>query len=661
MMSDHWKILANILGTPGPAEPVATDLTKKRTETEIASPAKDNSSFVSPTSTSKRDPLAEIVESMPDPTVPGFDVPERAAAPAPPAKRSAWDTLIGTLGIKSVPDEVVAVKAAPPRQEDVRPAAFAEPVRRDEPLKRQTPSRGFGSGLVNDPDADDEAPPTPVQAPMRSERRPPRPSRDEPARPSRDEPARPSRDEPARVSRNEPARASRDEPKRTDAVDRAPRRSSEAPKEDRDPQRSARSGFADGLIDWDDVDDGESIFVGGGADDLIDDDDEKPETVRNAGTPRDEDSQGRGRGRRGGSRNRGREDRPREDRPRDVEAREPDAIGWDAGFVDDDEPAPARNQTAPTDSRGRREPRESRGNSGRQEPSSREPADRDAPRRETSERGGAEREVTPRRERDPIAPTEKSTADEDRQGGRRGQRQRMSVDDSSPRAESTREPASREPSSRDASRREPSRREPSRGRRSEPLPDIDFVDDDMTIDDDVSVVETSDAGGDETDQVARPRRRRGRRGRGGRDRDDKEVGRQASSDDVDDGDVDESESFGAEIEPEFLDDADDLFGEIVEPPKEEDRPSRGRRRPRGRGDARDREITAAADSDRPASEPAGVQVAAPGARHRNVPTWLDTINLLVDSNIERHKRTGGSQRSPQGRGGRSDRDRDDRR
>ena len=83
--------------------------------------------------------------------------------------------------------------------------------------------------------------------------------------------------------------------------------------------------------------------------------------------------------------------------------------------------------------------------------------------------------------------------------------------------------------------------------------------------------------------------------------------------------------------------------------EEVERIRRGRRRGRGRGASRSRSEATAEGGELAPVGASDEAVSAP--KHRNVPTWLDTINLLVDSNIEKHRRSG-PPRSSQGRGGR---------
>lgn len=144
-MSDHWKSLLNQFGIPGPAEPpeeeeTATDepaadpapapaATSARAvpssdagarpasqrkvnsmwgddPSEEADDAPDAPAAETRSSDVDRDdPLSAIVASEPDPAVPGFQTesagPRQSVPPKQPAKRSTWDSLISTLGIRS--------------------------------------------------------------------------------------------------------------------------------------------------------------------------------------------------------------------------------------------------------------------------------------------------------------------------------------------------------------------------------------------------------------------------------------------------------------------------------------------------------------------------------------------------------------------------------
>jgi len=655
MMSDHWKLLANILGTPGPAEPVAKEATKKKPEAEnprensvAAKTLAAEAARISPAneSSAKRDPLAEIVDRRPDPVVPGFQIPEPPAPVEKPAKRSAWDTLIGTLGIKTAPEAEIETPAEEKhpaiKPERERPSSgFRSPepevIARSDAIEETRPNarprRGFGSGLVDDSEPDSwgssaapaELPPSrparrtqasESEAPARSERLSPTERNERGERTER----------PERGDRTErPERTARAETPRRE--DRPVARSTEGRDEGSGERRPPRRSFADGLIDWDDVDDEASLFVEADSDDSLDLDsdlDEKSDAPRGETVERSRDDQDRPRrGRRGGSRNRGRDATERESQPA-VAA--DDTIGWDAEVAGDGL-EPDRSSSG----RGR-EPR-------------REPARRDAPLRDESSRSDSSRrgasrsdavrgessrgEASVRREapRDGAESQERTVKSEgpieNSRRGRRGQRQQMSA----PEAETR-----------------PRRVEPSRS------PEVDFIDDDLLLDEDLgpSSADADIDGVTETKEgPGRPRRRRGRRGRGGtgRGRDEKATPTQdLVAKETEDQDLDDEPLFAAELDSELIDDVQ--LDDDHEDDEEAERIRRGRRRGRGRGETRPRsdavaEGVAPSDPESPSAAP----------KHWNVPTWLDTINLLVDSNIERHRRSG-PPRAPQSRGGR---------
>lgn len=673
MMSDHWKSLANFLGTPGPAEPVAKESTKKK---PVTSPTSDDFGTESAApSQPPRDPLAEIVDRQPDPIVPGFDVPRPAPVAEKPAKRSAWDTLIGTLGIKTSSEPE-------PVQEPERPVAVSGPARIEPELpslKSDAPAkRGFGSGLVDDV-ADDDWNIPPAKPEPRHESRPeaksPAPEREfasrEPSRGREDRGGRPerSRDERGRneQGRNEQGRrdAGRTESRGSESRSGEPRpartsesRSSESrskdsrsarPSEPRRGDRPQRKGFADGLIDWDAVPDDEYSrdpeFVTDDVELDIEDSDEpiafgEPAELDEP-APRgrtDEDSRPRGRGRRGGSRNRGRGPERVEDQgPAIIE----DAVDWHAEVDSDREPAtrgePARGDARRDGARDDRRPRREGGRESGREPRRDEPR-RDEPRREEARRDEprrdeARREVPSREEARRDDQPASETTGESRRRGRRGQRQQMGAPDVE-----------------------------SRGRR-DPLPrerEASFADDDdLIIDESVEPELFGEVVAEAGEAPSRPRRRRGRRGRGGSgERGGREQGpAERSSTDRASGEPRHPSERSAPaarggFEEELPLDAIDPIelDDDHEDAEEVERIRRGRRRGRGRGDSRSRSETSDVAGDSSAPTAAGSDEPSSG-RQRSVPTWLDTINLLVDSNVERHRRSG-PPRSSQGRGGR---------
>lgn len=214
-MSDNWKNLLSQFGIPGPADPPETEKPRResyspaertpepRQESQYAPEASadraaenqrtashrrrasmwgdesepESSSASKGTNPLPVDPLRELSEIKSEPSVPGFDVPRPAEEPKTPPRRSAWDTLISTLGIKSStplepePPTAPTVKPtrpsvpAPPQPPDdtwVRMPS-REPARRtarEESAYTQSSERraasptdetsGFGAGLLND-------------------------------------------------------------------------------------------------------------------------------------------------------------------------------------------------------------------------------------------------------------------------------------------------------------------------------------------------------------------------------------------------------------------------------------------------------------------------------------------------------------------------------
>jgi hypothetical protein len=477
------------------------------------------------------DTLGEMSVVKRQPPVPGFDVPESLSPERPeaPAKRSAWDTLISTLGIKP---------AAEP--EEQRPRAEAPAPERQKPEPVETADfGGFGAGLV---DAGD--------SPRQSEAAASAGRVDEPSR-RRDEPSR-RRDEPA-------------------------------------------------------------------------------------GDREANDDRPRGRGRRGTARQRGLAEEP---------AREPAAeIGWDP------EPLSSPVRRSPID-----------------EPTG------DRPRRSEERSAG---DLRPAGDVQPEAfGAEEDDSDETRRRRprRRGQRQTLSLSDTEldrparePRSDSDLGPARREESGgRDRGPRrdrgedprgERSPRPPrsEEGRRGEPRPARrrpDVVEPQLQDDDELEgfggdlLAEVSPPRSGDDEGPSRPRRRRGRRGRGGAaPRTDEAL--RAEEAPRGEADIEEDDPWApVSAAPEFDDDYED-----------DDEAEQLRRRSRGARSRTPRRETAA--STRGEAAPVGAD--EPGraerlaaAKQYSAPTWLETVTLLVDANIQRRgSGGGGSSRGPQGgRGGR---------
>lgn len=213
-MSDNWKNLLSQFGIPGPADPPETEKSRSETyspaeptpeprqESQYAPQAPADRAAENQRTTSHRrrssmwgdesesesgsavkgtaplpvDPLRELSEIRSEPTVPGFDAPRHSDEPKSPPRRSAWDTLISTLGIKSSapveplpPDPVLkpsrpSIPAPPqppadtwgrmPNREPARPTA-REGSAYTQSSERRAPSpsnetTGFGAGFSDD-------------------------------------------------------------------------------------------------------------------------------------------------------------------------------------------------------------------------------------------------------------------------------------------------------------------------------------------------------------------------------------------------------------------------------------------------------------------------------------------------------------------------------
>ncbi len=598
MMSDHWKLLANLLGTPGPVDPNPSDTSAKPAAPAKSQPAATTAPVAAPTD---RDPLAAMTAKEPDKLVPGFEIPEPPATPEKPARRSAWDTLIGTLGIK-VSEEVETEVAAP--QPTSAPEPKLNPVAEAKSPARTPRSSSFGAGLVGD--SDDDQP--------RSRTRENRGSHlSDEAVPS------PPKPKTGPVWRDE-------------EQDVPPRRSAES-------NKPKRTGFADGLIDWDPTGD-DDVFVSD-SDDFAGDGDEF-ETVadKDAASDRDSDDRPRRRGRRGRGRNRGRD---REDREPRVETRDDafvddvdsdDLVARRDDFDLDDEPAdvPARDDATRDDA--------PRGDSRRR--------GRRGERQRLGEPGSADRAPV---ERTPVDRTSGDRAPRDRAGSERSSGDRPVRGERAPRGE--RVPRERTPLDRPSDSRGPADR--TRQSPTSLRSDFDF-DDDLDVEEISGADDSSPAARTEREPGDRPRRRRGRRGRGGSGRDgaSRDTERAASSTSHGlrdpDNDFDDEPPFAPELAVDELEPVGTLDDDH-EDHEDVEQMRRGRRRRRGgRGRGGDRGPERTSD-DLPTSEaPRGDDAFAAPARQRSVPTWLDTVNLLVDANIERHRRSGGNSRQGSNRG-----------
>ena len=82
------------------------------------------------------------------------------------------------------------------------------------------------------------------------------------------------------------------------------------------------------------------------------------------------------------------------------------------------------------------------------------------------------------------------------------------------------------------------------------------------------------------------------------------------------------------------------------------RGGKDRERTEGSGErTKSRAGSAAAESAREANRNEGDEEAEEGIRHSKIPSWLETISSIVDSNIENHQRSQNTGRGgPRGRG-----------
>lgn len=620
-MSDNWKMLLNQFGIPGPAEPPASeeaapepaepkavtpgfakevpsvpkevpsvpkaessiaretpaqpkppasfsrsappavaeaprrrssmwgDETAEEPSAPVASPA------IRHAATPAADPLREMAEvRRTDPTVPGFDVPQSSSPEPPkaPAKRSAWDTLIGSLGIKTTnapePEPALPVAAAPPWKS--RPAEAAETQPGEAPSRERQPSAG----------------------------------------------------------RSEAGRF-----ERPDANERSPRESN-APR---------AGGFGAGLVDSDERSESSS----------------RPRQRRGGPTEAREPAA-----------ERRSFDAPRGSRPEPT--REPVADFEDRDFV----PPGSSHETEPEANTG---------------PDFREPADdQEMPSRRRSRRRG-QRQLISGEDLEPVAESGEIGSPADapaREPSERRAPRRDSTEERAPRREASPTRERRERPARETSGREVSGREPFSGRESSGRPHPveggervaarstrrpprqeeprgeeflevtgDTPDDDLLLGfgegllDEVADV----AAPGEEDRAARPRRRRGRRGRGRGGRSE-----EATSADP------EAPVADAFLAPEFDDDLED-----------DDEAERIRHRSRGsRSEASRSEASRAAgtrpEAGRPeaAAEPRRTSRPVADRPDRDIPTWIDTVSLLVNANINRRS-TGGNGGGSRGQGG----------
>lgn len=213
-MSDNWKNLLSQFGIPGPADPPETEKSRResfspaeptpepRQEPQHAPEASADRAAENQRTTSHRrrssmwgdenesesssaikgtvplpvNPLRELSEIKSEPSIPGFDAPSPAEEPKSPPRRSAWDTLISTLGIKSStpvepeppaptvkpnrpsvpspPQSPAETWAKMPNREPARPTAREESAYTQSSERRAASpaneASGFGVGLSDD-------------------------------------------------------------------------------------------------------------------------------------------------------------------------------------------------------------------------------------------------------------------------------------------------------------------------------------------------------------------------------------------------------------------------------------------------------------------------------------------------------------------------------
>ncbi len=657
MMSDHWKKLANLLGTPGPADPP---------ETAAKSDAGDVPAAKKPEPVRPAPPTPAPIAAQPA-------VPHHPpASHTPPRKRSSmWGDDLeseATPADKSGADVPAEQRVTPadlptPRRSDspARSSQFAERPATERPSaerqpaerpvadrlapERQPAERPFGERRAAEP-ARGEAvgrrrsdEPTEKPAAARAsdtlgemavvKREPPVPGFDVPESRSPERPEAPAKrsawDTLISTLGIKPAAEPEEQRPRAEAP--APERRKPEPVETAD-----FGGFGAGLVDAGDTPRRSEAAASVGRVD-------EPSRRRDepAGDREADDDRRRGRGRRGTARHRGLAEEP---------ARESAAeIGWDP---------------EPSNSPARRSPID--------EPTG------DRPRRSEERPAGDPRSAGDVRPEAFGAEEGDSDETRRRRPRRRGQRQTLSLSDTEldrparePRSDSDLGPARREESGgRDRGPRrdrgedprgERSPRPPrsEEGRRGEPRPARrrPDVDEPQLQDDD----ELGGFGGDLLAEVSpprsgddegpsRPRRRRGRRGRGGAAPRSEEALR-AEEAPRSEADIEEDDPWApVSAAPEFDDDYED-----------DDEAEQLRRRSRGgRTRTPRREAAASTRGDAApvgADEPVRPERLA-AAKQYSAPTWLETVTLLVDANIQRRgSGGGGSSRGPQGgRGGR---------
>lgn len=185
--------------------------------------------------------------------------------------------------------------------------------------------------------------------------------------------------------------------------------------------------------------------------------------------------------------------------------------------------------------------------------------------------------------------------------------------------------------------------------KAESVSDSDFVvawGDSSADDDSDLIVEVSDSEASEDDELPEARTRRRRRRRGGRRR-----GTEGERSDEVGSDSESAKSAQDPFSDIDLDEPYDGDARDESDSKDGDEPRRRRRR-RTRSSGRTSSESGDAESDVASDLDDGEGVEAAADRHRNIPTWEDSLNSLIESNIENHRRNESRGGGPRGGGGR---------
>lgn len=600
-MSDHWKKLANLLGTPGPADPP---------ETAAKSDAGDGPAAKKP----------EAVRPTPPPPAP-------AVTHTAPRKRSSmWGDDLETdapavdLGQPAAAEEQRVKPADLPTSRRHEPARSSQPTDRPaaarQPAERTPgeprPSESVRGGRRRGDELGDKPaavrPTDALEEMAIVKREPPVPGFDVPESRSPERPETPAKrsawDTLISTLGIKPAAGPEEPRSRTEPP--APPKQTQQPIE-----TGGYSGFGAGLLDTDDSFRGSEASASTAAFD-------KP-----AGEREIDEDRSRGRGRRGNGRHRDFEE----------PVRDPAAeIGWD--------PEPGRRDRGDelSGERSRRSEERAAGEGRPQAFGDDESGSEETRRRRPRRRG--QRQLLALSETELDRPAREPAASRGQGDLGPARREESGGRDRGPRRDRGEEPRGERGS-------RPSRAD--EGRRGERASFRSEIEEPRLRDDDDSegfggdlLAEVAPPRSSEEESPSRPRRRRGRRGRGGAAARSEEVLR-----------TDEPPRSEAEIEeedpwapvsaaPEFDDDYED--------DEEAEQLRRRSRGGRGRGQRRDaaagpRGETASSGLDEPARPERNVAV-----KQYSAPTWLETVTLLVDANIQRR---GGASRGPQGgRGGR---------